>query len=241
MSSLTRLLSVLDLFTEERGLMDVEAIAGELDLSIPTAYRYVRELTATGILVKLGNEYGLGPRIIQLDLQMRKCDKLLQIGGPIANELSGMTNSNVLLTSIYGEETINVHESTRGSNISPTFGRGHKMPFGRGASSRAILAFTKRAKLKRMYDAHPDLNIGWKDFQCTLNEIKRRGYELSSGELDSNLFGIAAPILDSEGYACAAITVVMLKKRSKIYHWQALGGHLVKQASHISKLMFEET
>ncbi len=218
--------------------MEVEAIAQALNLSIPTAYRYVRELTATGILVKFGNEYGLGPRIIQLDLQMRKCDKLLQIGGPIANELAEFANCNVLLTSMYGKETINIYETSANSSIHPTFGRGHKMPFAKGASSRAILAFTKRPKLKRMYDAITEPSLDWKELQQILSETRRRGYELSFGELDNNLFGIAAPILDNEGYACAAITLVMKKNRAKIYHSQALGEHLIKQASRITEQIF---
>lgn len=239
MSSLTRLLSVLDLFTEERGMMDVDTIAKALDLSVPTAYRYVRELTSAGILVKLGNEYGLGTRIIRLDLQMRKCDRLLQVGSSIADELCEMTNSNVLLTSIYGNEAINVHESTNGK-IKQAFGRGETMPFGRGASSRAILAFIKRSKLRRMYDAHSGFDVEWKAFQQQLNEIKHRGYEISFGELDASLVGVAAPILDGEGQAFAAISVLVLKNRAELYRLQSLGAHVVSQAARISREMRAE-
>ncbi len=245
MSSLTRLLSVLDLFSEETPLLDAETIAQQLELSIPTAYRYIKELTSTGILTKTGNEYGLGPRIIQLDHQMQKCDQLIHQGRPIAHELSEITNSTVLLTSVYGDETINVYEASSDRKIHPSFGRGHKMPLAKGASARIILAFMKRTKLKKLYEKHIDnqdiqqLGADWTSFQKNMNELRRKGYEISEGELDTDLFGIAAPIVDADGNAYAALTIIMPIRKARLYDWQTLADHVMQQTAQISKAMLE--
>jgi DNA-binding IclR family transcriptional regulator len=44
MTSLTRMLAILDLFDEGTSMWTAEAIAARLGYSLPTGYRYVREL-----------------------------------------------------------------------------------------------------------------------------------------------------------------------------------------------------
>ncbi len=89
MSSIAKLLSILELFSEARPFLSAEQVAAELDCSIPSAYRYLRELVESGILVRFaGGEYGLGPRIIKLDYHLRVSDPLLRAGQPIMKELA---------------------------------------------------------------------------------------------------------------------------------------------------------
>ena len=71
-SSLERMLAILDLFTEERLSWNPEDIAAELQVSIPTMYRYVKLLVDSGLLQKdLNQKYSLGSRIITLDHLLR--------------------------------------------------------------------------------------------------------------------------------------------------------------------------
>ncbi|TCG02911.1 IclR family transcriptional regulator, partial [Paraburkholderia steynii] len=75
MSSITRLLSILELFSQTGPFVSVEDVAAKLGCSTPTAYRYVRELVDTGLLVRFtAGDYGLGPRIIKLDYHLRMSD-----------------------------------------------------------------------------------------------------------------------------------------------------------------------
>jgi DNA-binding IclR family transcriptional regulator len=76
MSSIAKLLSILELFSEARPFLCAEEVAAQLDCSLPTAYRYVRELVESGMLVRFpSGEYGLGPRIIKLDYHLRVSDR----------------------------------------------------------------------------------------------------------------------------------------------------------------------
>ena len=75
-SSLARMLAVLDLFDEQRLSLTAEAIVDALQVSQPTAYRYVKLLTEAGLLQRQGAaHYTLGPRIVVLDHLIRRADR----------------------------------------------------------------------------------------------------------------------------------------------------------------------
>jgi len=52
LSSIAKLLSILELFSEARPFLSAEQVAAELQCSVPTAYRYLRELVDTGMLLR---------------------------------------------------------------------------------------------------------------------------------------------------------------------------------------------
>ena len=78
-SSLSRMLSVLDLFSDQRLQWSAEDISEALQVSLPTGYRYVRMLTESGLLQhSADSQYTLGPRIIVLDHYIRQADPVLE-------------------------------------------------------------------------------------------------------------------------------------------------------------------
>ena len=77
MNSLSRMLEVLKLFSADQPVIDIEIICSQLGYTSPSAYRYVRELSNAGLLVRLPRGYALGPRIIELDRHMTQFDPLL--------------------------------------------------------------------------------------------------------------------------------------------------------------------
>src|SRR5690606_430214 len=78
MSSLTKMLSVLDIFSSENPSWTIEEMAEHLGYAVPTMYRYVKELTKAGLLRNISAaRYGLGTRIIELDYQIRNADPLI--------------------------------------------------------------------------------------------------------------------------------------------------------------------
>ena len=111
MSSLSRMLAVLDLLTAEAPAWTAEAVAQKLDCSLPTAYRYVRELAAAGLLRRgSGGTYVLGPRAIELDYQMRVTDPVLLAGRGAFQSLCESTGCDVVLASVYGDRVITIHQ-----------------------------------------------------------------------------------------------------------------------------------
>jgi len=92
MSSLSKLLSVLDLFGPQTLKIDPDTIAERMGLSRATVYRYVKDLCDAGLLTRVdAGSYGLGPRVIELDWMMRQYDPILLAGRELMHELSAQT------------------------------------------------------------------------------------------------------------------------------------------------------
>lgn len=70
--SLARMLHILMLFDEARPVWSAAALIEALETSRATGYRYIKTLHDAGLLTTVRNGYySLGPRIIEMDLQIR--------------------------------------------------------------------------------------------------------------------------------------------------------------------------
>jgi len=243
-SSLTRMLSVLDLFSRQHTTMTAEQIAEALNLTRTTCYRYTRELGHAGLLVSDGGQFMLGPRIIELDHKIIESDPLLNAGRPVVSSLASSLGATGLLSTSYDDRIINVFEH-RGALVPPalSFGRGTTMPVFRSSTSKVILASMSRSRLKRIWKEHqqePDCrSIGedWLSFWRALQVIKRHGYWTTSSELDTGLTGIAAPILYATGEVAGSMSLVFDAEEFKQYETALLGARLLGAATMVSRAM----
>ncbi len=203
MDSLARMLSTLDLFTEDRSGLDVDEIASGLRCSKPTAYRYVKLLTNAGLLAPgPGTTYRLGTRIIQLDRQIRLTDPMLGRGEAVMQELSERFGENLLLCGYYGDQLICTAQVwTHHQGLLTSYTRGRPMPLLRGAAGKVILAHLPSARLRSLMLRDPrkiaEAGLGqtWMEFRDALRAIRRKGYAVTYGEIDATTAGIAAPIV----------------------------------------------
>lgn len=240
MNSLRRMLDILDLFKPEQPILSVETVCSQLGYTPASAYRYVRELSAVGLLVRLPRGYALGPRVIELDRQMTEYDPLLVGSRDLADDLVEQTALDVLVSELYGHTVINIFEKA-GSDQQPlNFGRGKPMALFRGATSRVILAYLLPRQLRRMYDAHentPDLHrlgSNWKGFSKSMQRVRKQGYCISVGELDQDKTGISAPIFDEKQRILGSITLVGSNERFKAFNEEFLVQVIVDAAQQIT-------
>jgi DNA-binding IclR family transcriptional regulator len=156
-SSLARMLSVLDLFSEQRLHWSADAISEALQVSLPTGYRYVKMLTEAGLLQRSGDaQLTLGPRIIELDHYIRQADPVLQQGLPFMKELVALTGLDCVVSSLLGERLLDTHREYGSAPADLSYGRGRPRPLFLGAAPKVILAHLHTAQLRRLKDAHPD-------------------------------------------------------------------------------------
>ena len=87
MNSLSRMLEVLSLFNAEQPVIDVDVVCAKLGYPLASAYRYMRELSNAGLLVRLPRGYAVGPRVIELDHHMTQFDPLLVESRDVVDEL----------------------------------------------------------------------------------------------------------------------------------------------------------
>ncbi len=223
-SSLSRMLSVLDLFSAQRLHWSAEDISETLGVSLPTSYRYLKTLSDAGLLRRgTDAQYTLGARIIVLDYLIRQADPVLQCGIPIMKELVAQTGIDCVVSGLLGDQLLDTHREYGSMPAQLSYGRGHPRPlFQGGAPNKVVLAGMSTAQLRRLYDAHPQdiatagLPTDWPEFRRYFSKIRKNGFYFSSGELEASLAGIAAPLQQADGNVIGALTLVTTVERMAV-------------------------
>ena len=215
-SSLEKMLDILDLFEEEHLRWTPEQMMSRLGCPRSTLYRYLRVLANAGLVTALPDiGYTLGPRIAELDYEMRSSDPLITNGRPLLQALVREIAGVGLLCRFYKDRVLCVHQEASASGIRSGYERGRAMPVARGAASRIILAHLKPAQLRQLYDSRSRefslIGMGktLDETQEYLRQIRKQGYCMSRGEVTQGVIGIAAPVLDSEGAVIGSLSITV--------------------------------
>lgn len=241
MSSPARVLAVLALFTPERPVWHTDEINEALGYARATGYRYVRELVETGFLRKVAaGRYALGPRIIELDYQLRRSDPVLLAAAPVMDALMARSGLDVVLSSLFGGmQIVDIHRVSPDGLLQLQYGRGRPRPLFHGGAPKVILAHLPRAALQRIHQACADeiaragLGADWPAFRAHLQAIRQRGCYLSLGEVDEGIGAMAVSVLDPEGDVVAALALVGKAECLKARDPQQLKSWLDEAAAEI--------
>jgi DNA-binding IclR family transcriptional regulator len=215
-TSLEKMLEILDLFEEQDSRWTPEQMMQRLACPRSTLYRYLRVLANAGLVTSLPDiGYTLGPRIAELDFEMRSSDPLIVNGRPLLQALVKEIPGVGLLCRYYKERVLCVHQEAGGDEIRSGYERGRAMPIARGAASRAILAHLKLAQLRALHERSPrefsSMGMGrtFEQVQSYLLRIRKQGYCVSRGEVTPGVMGIAAPVFDSEGTVIGSLSITV--------------------------------
>jgi len=220
MSTLKRALAILDLFSLDTPVLTAEDIISRLAYSAPTGYRYIRDLSDLGYLLRMtGGGYKLGPRIIELDHLIIDGDPVLAVARPIMREVVDQVGGDVLLSVIHGLRILNIHHERGPDELGIPHGRGRAHPLFRGATAKTIVAFLPRKDQRKLYETHTDevraLGLGdtLGEFTAKLDTIRVQGAYLGVGEISPERAGIAVPVFQEDRRIFGALTVTFLATR----------------------------
>lgn len=220
MSTLKRALAILDLFSLATPELSAEDIIQALSYSAPTGYRYIRDLTDMGYLLRLtGGGYKLGPRIIELDHLIIDGDPVLAVARPIMREVVAQAGGDVLLSAIHGLRILNIHHEHGPDELGIPHGRGRAHPLFRGSTAKTILAFLTRKEQRKLYEQHADeiracgMGDSFADFRKQLDAIHSQGYYLGIGEISPERAGISVPLMQEDKRVFGALTVTFRAHR----------------------------
>jgi DNA-binding IclR family transcriptional regulator len=241
LSSLVRMLSVLDLFSDQQLTWTAEGITDALQLSLPTGYRYVKMLVDAGLLQRAANsQYTLGPRIIVLDHYIRMADPVLKHGMPFMAELVEKTGFDCVISGLYGQQVLDTHRELGKAPATLSYGRGRPRPLFQGAAPKVILSCFTPAQLHRVFDLHGDdiakagLPTDWNSFRKYYSAIRKAGYYFSNGELEPNLAALAAPMQKEDGTILGAISLVTTVQRMAVIDLPKLTTLVTRVAQEIT-------
>lgn len=241
-SSLARMLSVLDLFSDQRLHWSAEDISEALGVSLPTSYRYVKTLGDAGLLQRGPDaQFTLGPRIIVLDHYIRQADPVLQCGLPFMKELVAQTGFDCVVSSLHGDQLLDTYREYGATPANLSYWRGRPRPLFQGAAPKVILAGLSTTQLHRLFDTRTDevaaagLPTDWPGFRRYYSQIRKDGFYFSNGELEANLAAIAVPLHPADGVTViGALSLVATVQRMAVIDRAKLTPLIQRAAQEIS-------
>src|SRR6476660_745141 len=109
--SLAKMLQILEFFSEAGPVWSTADLIEAMQTSRSTGYRYIKTLHDAGLLTTVRNGYyTLGPRIIEMDLQIRTADPLLLASHGVLEELVDTIGHSALLCTAFRDSVLCIGE-----------------------------------------------------------------------------------------------------------------------------------
>lgn len=217
MSGLSRYVSVLRLFSEQRTEWSVQEMAAALEVPASTVYRTVREMVATEFLEPATEaRYRLGACFVEFDRLVRVTDPLYQVGTALLRDVVGQARVPCIafLARLYDDRVMCIadYQSTE-DGVYTSYERGRPRPLTRGATSKVILAQLPPRRLSKLLDqASSETASAPKSANKLRDElaaIRKRGYSVTRGEVDKKVVGIAAPVAATQRALVGSLSLVV--------------------------------
>lgn len=242
MSSLEKMLGLLDVFTTDQPIWSSEDLIQNLGAPASTCYRYLKVLHSAGYLARVANgSYVLGPRIMELDRVSRESDPVYIAGSPIGQRLTHDTGHSSLLCILFSDTVMCVQQA-RGRDVPyGLFSRGQRRPLVAGASAKAILAHLPMHQLRILYSKHAEsiaavgLGENWDAFKAALKQIRQLGYSMTVGDYNVGIISIAAPLFNAEGEVLGSLALVASNKTINADRFKDFAPLVVESAREASE------
>ncbi|MCK6210783.1 IclR family transcriptional regulator [Georgenia sp. EYE_87] len=207
--SARRVLNVLLLFGAEKPELTVEEIAERVDISVPSAYRFLSLLRELDLVEENGsNTYALTPRVFALASSAERAFKLGPVLRPVLQELSAETGEAALVIRRVGDHATCAELVQIEHTIRLSFVPGQIMSLHRGAGPKVLLSSMGREWAAHYLDrVRPDATAqSRKSLLDELTVIEEQGWSMSSAEVDEGVWAVAAPVR-AGGRTLAALSV----------------------------------
>jgi DNA-binding IclR family transcriptional regulator len=248
MSSLEKMLSLLDVFTAEQPVWSTEALIAHVGTPASTCYRYLKVLHQAGYLARVSNKsYVLGPRVMELDKVSRESDPVYVAGSAVAQRLTLQTRHSTLLCALFSDTVMCVQQA-RGLEVPEgLFSRGQRRPLVAGASAKSILAHLPMHQLRILYarQAHAIAGVGlgadWDAFKRSLKAIRQSGYAISVGDYNQGIVSVAAPLFNRDGEVLGSLALAASARQIAPEQFEGFSAVVVQSAQQISALIAANT
>lgn len=244
---LDRAISILRIFRAGDAALQLGEIAKRAGLPKSSTYRYVQSLVRQNFLSADGNgEYRLGISLWEigaLAIQARLPLKLIE---PYADDVATSCGETCHVGILDGADVVYIVRVAGTSAVAVQTHLGQRVPAHATATGKAILGWTPdetirqhlKDPLHRYTDATPSSVA---DVLAEAKQTRQRGYAANSGGWQSDMRGVAAPIVGHDRIALASIGVAGPAYRMSSERMTELGIYISSIANAISNRLGGQT
>jgi DNA-binding IclR family transcriptional regulator len=205
-----RVLQMLAAFDSERRALSVSDFAELLGVHKSTASRLAGTLFRRGFLERVPESklFRLGPEVGRLGLLAVGGRDLIELAREPMERLAAATGETVNLAVLDDDEVVNIAQADGPHIIGVGNWAGRRTKLHCTSNGKVLLAFAGARLAKGPLEAMTRHTItSVKELRVELEQIRQQGWATNIGELEEGLHSVAAPVFDTAGRCCAALTV----------------------------------
>jgi PcaR/PcaU/PobR family beta-ketoadipate pathway transcriptional regulator len=212
--SVSRALSILELFSDKRPSLSVSQVAELTGLNRATCYRFCQTLRQLGYLEELDDRrFRPGLKAVSLAYSALSSRELPELAQPYLRQLREDVNETVNMGLLDDTEVVYVARVLSDHLISLRLYVGSRLPAFASSLGRAQLAFLPEEEAEdiiarsRRVPLTEHTIVDRRRLTTELRKIRKQGYAVNDQEVADGLRGVAAPVLAASGRPIAAINI----------------------------------
>ena len=228
LNTVVKTFKVIEFLCENQHDCTLTEVAKNLQFSIGTIQRITGTLLKLGYIQKESHSKKLHLTSKWLRIGFASLDQLnlRKIAISHLKKLNDKINETVSLAVLDKDELVYVERFQSSHHVTTNIRPGDRRQLHCTSIGKAILAFQTESDRKAILDRIKLIKytsktiVVKKKLLSELTRIKKQGFAENSGEITSDLFGIAVPIINNSGVAVAGVNIVMPKLRfskEKVY------------------------
>ncbi len=193
-----RALAIFDAFDEAHLSLSLQEIGSRINMPKATTFRLVHTLERAGFLVRLDNQqYCLSLKLVRLAGMVKGTIGIREIARPVMIEVARETGETVTINALSGHQRLCIDVINTPSPLMTIVGPGEQLPLLHGATGKALLAYRTVDEITEIIAATPGGDeIDRAELDAELEEVRRLGYALTSGQRVPGVTAIAVPLRD---------------------------------------------
>lgn len=227
--------------------LGVSDVARALGVHRSSASRLLGTLASSGMVERdpVSLRYRIGPRLVGLAATAVARLPVVSQARPELEQLSAAASETANLAILDRFHVVYVDQVTPAQTVVMASWVGRRSPVHASSSGKAMLAFgderARESLLRRTLEPLTDRTItDPAALRTVLEEVRRRGYATSTGELEDGLITVAAPVM-VDGKAVAAVSTSGPAYRVPARDLPGLGRRVMEAATAVSHRMAGRT
>jgi IclR family pca regulon transcriptional regulator len=244
-NSLAKGFRVLEAFTSEEPELVLAEVARRANLDNATTFRLLNTLVMLGYVQKLedSRKFRLTLKCLDLGFKAIARSDVRTQARPILRGLVGEVNEAASIGVLEDTEIVYIERMQAGmTRLGVDVRIGTRVPVHSTAIGHAIVGFLPRAEQERILAAAPRKKMtertvtDVKALLQRLKQVRERGYAIADQENVTGLCVLAAPILDTDGFPVAGLSVAAPAFRMSAQAFEKAGAvPLLNAAQQLSR------